>query len=159
MQNDPMIRIRRYLPSDRTAIESVHDEARKIELKYACLENAFIPLKTAAVKEHLFDHDGIFVAEINGTVIGFTACTEDELSWLYVSPAHMRKGIGRALVHYTLCCFPDINHIEVLKGNEPAKALYESFGFKVLKCARGKMPGNEKYDVEVYIMHKPTDVF
>lgn len=148
MQNDPMIRIRRYLPSDRAAIESVHDEARKIELKYAC-----------AVKEHLFDHDGIFVAEINGTVIGFTACTEDELSWLYVSPAHMRKGIGRALVHYALCRFPDINHIEVLKGNEPAKALYESFGFKVLKCARGKMPGNEKYNIEVYIMHKPTDVF
>ena len=148
------IDIRRYAPSDRAALESIHDEARKIELKYARLENAFLPFSVTAEKEHLFDYDGIFVAETDGAITAFLACTERELAWLYVSPRYMRKGIGRALVKYALRQFPKIDHIEVLKGNEPAKALYESFGFNVSEVAFGAMPGNESFEVSVYIMRK-----
>lgn len=145
-----MVTIRKYAPDDWSSIERIHDEARKIELKLAGLEEAFLPLSIAAQREDLFEYPGIFVAEMEENVVGFAACTEDELAWLYVDPAYMRKGIGRALAEYALVAFPDICHIEALTGNEPAKALYESLGFKVVSIEKGQMPGNEEFTVEVY---------
>ena len=87
-----MMTIREYTESDWEAIERIHDRARKIELKLAGLEDAFLPLSVAAGREGLFDYPGLFVAEQDGEVVGFAACTEDELAWLYVDPAHLRKG-------------------------------------------------------------------
>ena len=39
-------------------------------------------------------------------------------------------------------------------GNEPAKRLYESFGFTVREIVAGKMPGNEQFAVRVYRMYR-----
>ena len=69
--------------------------ARKIELKLAGLVKAFLPLKVAAEREGLFDYPGLFVAEKGSEVVGFAACTEDELAWLYVDPEYMRRGSDR----------------------------------------------------------------
>lgn len=144
------VTIRNYISSDWVSIQRVHDASRRMELKLAGLEDAFLPLKIAAEREGLFDYPGIFVAEENGVVVGFAACTEDELAWLYVEPAHMRKGIGRQLMESVLQQFPEISYIEALVGNAPAKALYEAMGFEVIGIERGKMPGNEEFTVEVY---------
>lgn len=149
-----MMTIREYTESDWKAIERIHDRARKIELKLAGLEDAFLPLSVAAGREGLFDYPGLFVAEQDGEVVGFTACTEDELAWLYVDPAHMRKGIGRTLSVYALGKFPDICYIEALKGNEPALALYQSLGFRLNGIQKGRMPGNESFAVEVYDLRR-----
>jgi len=92
------------------------------------------------------------VATVDDAVVAFSAYTVDELAWLYVSPDMMRKGIGRKLVARALHIEPDIKHIEVLYGNEPARKLYESIGFYVQKIEEGVMPGNESYHVKVYIM-------
>lgn len=125
------IYIRPYKDTDLEAIEAIHDRARKIELGYTRSEKAFIPFKIAAEREHFFDYDGIFVAEADGTTAGFAACSKKELAWLYVSPDFMRRGVGRALASYALDKFPEIKYVEVLFGNCPAKALYESLGFEV----------------------------
>lgn len=42
------ITIRNYQVSDWNAIQKIHDESRKIELKLAGLEDAFLPLCIAA---------------------------------------------------------------------------------------------------------------
>lgn len=142
--------IRNYNSSDWDSIQRIHDASRLMELRLAGLEAAFLPLKIAAEREGLFDYPGLFVAEENGVVVGFAACTEEELAWLYVDPAHMRKGIGRQLMEFVLQQFPEIYYIEALVGNAPAKALYEAMGFEVTGTASGKMPGNEDFTVEVY---------
>ena len=147
-----MITIRDYRPSDWNAIEQIHDAARKIELHLAGLDAAFLPLRVAAEREGLLEYPGLFVAEWDGTVVGFAACSEDELAWLYVAPAHMRKGIGRSLIHYAVQQYPGIHELEVLVGNEPAKALYEQAGFEAAHTMEGKMPGNESFSVNVYVM-------
>lgn len=147
-----MITIRSYQPSDWSAIEQIHDAARKIELHLAGLEAAFLPLHVAAEREGLFEYPGLFVAEQDGAVVGFAVCTEDELAWLYVDPAHMRRGIGRSFVNYAVHKYPGIHELEALVGNEPAKALYEQTGFEVAHIAAGKMPGNESFPVKVYVM-------
>lgn len=148
------IQIRTYVESDWTSIEKIHDSARKLELSLAGLEAAFLPLKIAAENEGLFDYGGIFVAEENGELVGFAACSESELAWLYVHPEKLRRGIGRKLSQHTLQAFPTIQSIEVLKGNEPALALYKSLGFRVVGEEKGVMPGNETFSVEVYLLER-----
>ena len=147
-----MVTIRDYQSSDWNAIEKIHDAARKIELHLAGLEAAFLPLRVAAEREGLLEYPGLFVAEQDGAVVGFAACSEDELAWLYVDPAHMRRGIGRSLVNYAVQKYPGIHELEALVGNDPAKALYEQVGFEVTHVAAGKMPGNESFSVNVYVM-------
>jgi ribosomal protein S18 acetylase RimI-like enzyme len=83
------------------------------------------------------------VAERDGQVLGFAACDKEELAWLYVEPR------ANALEQ-----FPDIGEIEALKGNEPARALYESLGFQVAEIQKGRMPGNEDFPVEVYVLRR-----
>ena len=146
--------IRNYTPGDWEAVEAIHDAARMIELRLAGLEAAFLPLKIAAEREELWEYPGLFVAEADGKVVGFCACTEEELAWLYVDPALHRKGIGRQLSLYAMEQFPGICEIEALVGNEPARCLYESLGFHVEKIVSGRMPGNEEFSVQVYCLEK-----
>lgn len=146
--------VRTYQRADWPAIERIHDSARKMELSHAGLHEAFLPLCIAAAREQLFDYPGLFVAEENGEVLGFAACTEEELAWLYVAPKHMRKGVGSSLWRHMISVFPQICVLEVLKGNEPARAFYERLGFRVSGQETGQMPGNEAYTVEVYVMRR-----
>ena len=148
------ITVREYRPSDWNSIQRIHDAARKIELQLAGLEEAFLPLCIAAEREGLFDYPGIFVAECDGIVVGFAACTAEELAWLYVDPAYFRKGVGRKLTEFSLQKFPQICCIEALVGNEPARMLYESFGFELSGIESGKMPGNERFPVRVYLLKR-----
>ena len=85
--------IRPYRPEDWSRLAAVHDDARLQELRLAGLEEAFLPLEIAAERENLFDYT-LRVAEWDGQIAGFAAYTEDELAWLYVDPAYMRRGIG-----------------------------------------------------------------
>lgn len=149
-----MLAIRPYRPEDFPGIERVHDRARRIELRYAGLEDAFLPLRIAAEREDLFAYPGLFVAELGGEIAGFAACTQEELAWLYVDPAHFRKGVGRALAEHALQRFPGIRRVEVLSGNAPAQALYARLGFVTAATERGRMPGNEAFSVQVDCMER-----
>jgi len=147
-----MLNIRCYEESDWCAIESIHDRARKIELGLAGLDDAFLPLKVAAEREDLFEYPGLFVAETKGRVVGFCACSEEELAWVYVDPDYMRMGVGRSLSLHAIGAFPGIESIEALVGNVPARRLYESIGFFVKETVHGRMPGNESFEVDVWCM-------
>lgn len=149
-----MLAIRPYRPEDFPGIERVHDRARRVELRYAGLEEAFLPLRIAAEREDLFAYPGLFVAELGGEIAGFAACTQEELAWLYVDPAHFRKGVGRALAEHALQRFPGIRRVEVLSGNAPAQALYARLGFVTAATERGRMPGNEAFSVQVDCMER-----
>ncbi len=146
--------IRAYRASDWDAICRIHDASRLVELKLAGLEDAFVPLHVAAEREGLLDYPGLYVFVEDGVVAGFVACTSEELAWLYVDPARRRKGIGRQLARFALRQFPHIHSIEVLTGNEPARSLYVSLGFETVETVRGRMPGNEDFTVEVWLMER-----
>ena len=149
-----MLRIRNYQKEDWVSISRIHDSARMQELELVGLEEAFLPLKIAAKRERLFDYPGVFVAEEDGLVIGFAACTEDELAWLYVAPEKMHCGVGRSLSEYAIKMYPGIRYVEALKGNLPALKLYENLGFKLKGIEEGKMPGNESFTVQAYSLER-----
>ena len=148
------ISIRPYEQADWDSICAIHDRARMTELIYADLIDAFLPLEIAAEREDLFEYPGLFVALDGETVVGFTACNEEELCWLYVDPDRYHQGIGFQLAQYALNQYPKICCVEVLKGNLPALKLYEKIGFHLDRMISGKMPGNEQFSVEVYSLIK-----
>lgn len=149
------ITVRTYETSDYEAISQIHDAARKTELSLASLDAAFLPFSIAAQREDFFDYPHIDVAVAGGQVVGFCAYTDEELAWLYVAPKMQRKKVGSALIQNALAVAPTIHEIEVLVGNEPAKLLYETFGFRLEKIICGVMPGNESFPVSVYCMCRP----
>lgn len=141
-----------YVPQYWEDIQKVHDPARKQELAFAGLIDAFLPLSVAAEREALFDYH-VYVALEGETAVGFTAFTEDELAWLYVRPDCQRRGIGRALAEFALSQMDaGEKSVEVLAGNEPARSLYHSLGFTKETIVHGKMPGNESFSVTVWQM-------
>ena len=148
---EPRVRIRPYDSADWPRLCAIHDAARKNELRLAGLEDAFLPLAIAAQREDLFQYE-LAVAELDGQAAGFAAWLERELAWLYVDPALARRGVGRALVHHALSRMGRPASIEVLSGNEPALALYQSCGFRETEILFGQMPGNEGFAVAVHVL-------
>lgn len=147
------ISIRPYAPQDWARLQAIHDPARRQELALAGLAEAFIPLAQAAENEDLFGYR-MDVAELAGTVAGFVAFSADELAWLYVDPAYMRRGIGRALVRHALQNTARPLGVEVLVGNQPALALYQAEGFVLQKTLHGHMPGNERFEVSAHYLER-----
>lgn len=146
--------IRPYRPEDWPRLMAIHDAARRMELKHAGLDAAFVPLVEAAKREGLFDY-AVCVALAQGRVVGFVAYAEDELAWLYVDPACMRQGIGTRLIRYVV---ESTSHrplcIEVLAGNTPALQAYKAMGFDLVDTQAGVMPGNESFRVTVWRLQK-----
>ena len=89
------IQIRAYQPQDWPALCTVHDEARRQELRLAGLDEAFLPLPVAAEREGLFEYPHLDVAVHDGRPVGFCAYTGEELAWLYVAPPQHRPRPGR----------------------------------------------------------------
>ncbi len=151
MTDGRTITIRPYRDGDFPEMCALHDAARRDELRLAGLGDAFVPLETAAEREGLFSYN-LLVAELDGVLAGFCAFFDDELAWLYVDPAHARKGVGRALSESALAELGRPVYLEVLCGNEPALSLYRSLGFREERVAEGRMPGNEGFAVRAHCM-------
>ena len=143
--------IRDYCKEDWPRLQAIHDAARQNELALAGLEKAFLPLAVAAESEGLFDYT-VRVAWLEDTAAGFSAFAEGELAWLYVDPSLSRRGIGTRLVQDALAHMGRPAVVEVLSGNEPARRLYERCGFRLMKTASGRMPGNESFPVTCYVL-------
>ncbi|MEO0947704.1 MAG: GNAT family N-acetyltransferase, partial [Cyanobacteria bacterium J06641_5] len=110
-------------------------------------------LEQTAQNEGLFDAS-VFVAEVSGRVVGFVACSQTELTWLYVDPDVYRQGIGRALLRHAIARAGDRISAEVLAGNEPALQLYCSEGFRIVKKSTGHLVGNEAFAATGYILER-----
>ena len=148
------MKIRAYTNEDWLRVCAIHDVARKDELAAAHLEAAFLTLEQTAENEGFHEYE-IRVAEIEGTVVGFVAFTQDELSWLYVDPLFYGEGVGTALINEALSQAGPSLSAEVLVGNEAAIAVYRKAGFLEVGRASGQMPGNEQFTVEVVELRHP----
>jgi len=143
--------IRPYSPADWERLCVIHDAARLHELEAAGLADAFLSLEQTAENEGLFAGK-VLVAESRGQVHGFVAFTQHELTWLYVDPGKARQGIGRQLLRRAIeACTGNLS-TEVLVGNEPALALYQSEGFVILRRSDGRLTGNEAYAASGYLL-------
>ncbi|WP_027659241.1 GNAT family N-acetyltransferase [Salinispora fenicalii] len=146
------IEIRPYTNDDWDAIARIHDAARRDELRGSAGVEAFLTLAQTAEQEGLFDGH-LWVAEVGGSVAGFVALDDDEVTWLYVDPQRYRQGIGRALLGHAVAAAGPRVEVTVLDGNPAAEALYASEGFTVTQTRTGPLVGNEAFTATGHIMH------
>ncbi len=145
------ITIRPYRPSDWDSICRIHDVARLDELRSSVGVEAYLDLATTYENEGLFDGD-VWVAELDGQVGGFIAGTPGEITWAYVDPSRYRSGIGRALVQHVQARASGPVELEVLDGNDTARAFYQRMGFVVEATTTGKLAGNEAFTATGHTM-------
>ncbi|VEP14908.1 Acetyltransferase, GNAT family [Hyella patelloides LEGE 07179] len=161
-----MIKLRKYQPKDWNAIAAIHDRARLDELSASVGIEAFLSLADTAENEGLFDGE-VWVACDEEIVLGFVAFSDDEVTWLYVSPEHYRQGIGRQLLKKAIAqcqaCliakWGKIVHTSVLSGNDIALNLYLSEGFKIVETKTGKLDGNESFSATGHILQLDQKLF
>jgi|GEM_PF-473287 len=135
-----MFIIRDATPNDWTAICRVHDRARPDELRGSFDARAFIPLAEDPESEELASCD-VFVAELEGEVVGFAGIDDPYFAWLYVDPACYRRGIGRALLEHSLARLSDDAWTIACGNNHPAIALYLRAGFVIESRSIGTNAG------------------
>lgn len=145
--------IRPYSPDNWPRLCAIHDRARLDELRLPAGEAAFLTLEQTAENEGLFDNR-LDVAVVNDDVVGFVAFSNDELTWLYVDPAHYGQGIGRALLRHAIQQAGPVFTTEVLEGNTPALNLYLSEGFRIDKHMSGRLTGNESFAASGYLLSR-----
>ncbi len=102
-----------------------------------------------------------FVAEVNGSVVGFIGLTQGQGRrshageiFIGVDGQFHRKGIGKALLSKVLDLADNwlmLERVElgVLVTNPGAKALYEKFGFKEEGKKHGSIKANGKFIDEI----------
>jgi GNAT superfamily N-acetyltransferase len=150
----PTIEIRDYRPEDWDAVARAHDAARLQELEASVGREAFLSLAETAEGEGLFD-DQVWVATLDGAVVGFAAYADAEVTWLYVHPDRQGLGVGRALLRRALdhARAHGVDRVEttVLDGNR-ARGLSESEGFTLVETRTGALVGNEAFTATGHIL-------
>jgi ribosomal protein S18 acetylase RimI-like enzyme len=127
--------------ADAPAITRVFQAARDHSL-------AFLPKLHTDAQDHAFfartvEQGGVTVAETEGEIVAFLALAGDEITQLYVAPAHYRRGHGSALL---TAAQASREHLElwVFQRNANAIAFYEAHGFAIVNSTDGA--GNEEHE-------------
>jgi ribosomal protein S18 acetylase RimI-like enzyme len=84
----------------------------------------------------------VWVAELDGRIVGILVLRVDSLDHLYVRPDSQRQGIGTRLLAYAKRQRPGGLRLYTFEANEPAREFYEKHGFKAI--AFGDGTGNEE---------------
>jgi len=134
------VNIRDYRPDDWPAVCRVHDRSRPDELRGSFDAHAFIPLAEDPEGEYI-NACTMFIAQHGDDVVGFAGIDEPYLAWLYVDPAHYRRGIGRALLRHCLARLSENAWTQACGNNDAALSLYLSEGFVVESRFTGENAG------------------
>jgi GNAT superfamily N-acetyltransferase len=131
-----VVRIRRAAAGEAAALEGLQRRSSDVWEEYRQQLDA--NPDAIELPETLIDQDLVRVAVANDEVpVGFSVVipTDDrvhELDGLFVEPAHMRAGVGRALVEDAAARAADAGAecLEVTAG--PAQGFYEKVGFQLV---------------------------
>ena len=137
--------IRKYKDSDFDQLCHVMDRARMQELETANMEQVFIQLKDAPYLRYLLKCK-MYVATKAEKIVGFVGLRPHELSFLYVDPNFQNHGVGKKLIEFALKRLERPIKLDVFTDNLAAKALYEKYGFKVVKTVVEKW--SDEYPIE-----------
>jgi ribosomal protein S18 acetylase RimI-like enzyme len=129
-----MISVRRATHADAPAICAMHVDC----IRRSCandytpeqIEAWAGPKKPENYTSALDKGETMFVAEVDGTIVGFGAMRQDKIVGMYIAPEFQRRGIGQRLLA-TLESDARLHGIEILTLHSTLNALafYKSQGF------------------------------
>jgi GNAT superfamily N-acetyltransferase len=88
-----------------------------------------------------------WIAEEDGTAVGFMSLGDRSIEQLYVLPDHTGRGIGSTLVRLAQQRHPAGLELWTFQVNHRARAFYERHGFRVAEVTDGR--GNEERQPDV----------
>lgn len=153
--------IRPFRSQDWDALCRIYEPAARAEIARTGTDpDAFRPLPEEEDPERFQRVNSAMVACIDGRVVGFVAWRDREewlgsgyLSWLYVDPAHHRRGVGDGLMAAAMAALADQAWTLVKQGNEPAIGLYRKHGMQIV---RSRPAGSRGYTSTELRMAVPT---
>lgn len=97
----------------------------------------------------------VWVAEFDGTIVGFANLTPTWLDGLYVAPDAQRGGVGSTLLDVAKSVRPDGFGLWVFEINEPARAFYRRHGLVELEHTDGS--ANEEHAPDLKMVWPGAD--
>ncbi len=93
--------------------------------------------------------DEVWVAELDGTVLGYARLSGDWLDDLYVAPAYAGQGVGSALLELAKALRPSGLCLWVFESNQPARDFYARRGFVALERTDGAANEEQAPDIRL----------
>jgi GNAT superfamily N-acetyltransferase/chorismate mutase len=91
----------------------------------------------------------VWLAESDGSIVGFATVTPAWLESLYVAPAAQRHGVGSALLDVAKAQRPDGFGLWVFESNVPARAFYTRHGLVELERTDGSANEERRPDIRM----------
>jgi ribosomal protein S18 acetylase RimI-like enzyme len=129
------MQIRRASPGDFARLAELHVLAR-YDMAYLPHVHSFVSVERW-MRESVIPRQHVWVAEIDGTVVGYASLYEGFLTNLYVHPSHQRRGIGAALLTEVKSATPDGFRFWVFQANRDAIRFYERHGARTVRMTDG----------------------
>jgi GNAT superfamily N-acetyltransferase len=95
----------------------------------------------------------VWLAEADGELLGFAACTPTWLDGLYLKPERKGQGIGSLLLDVVEATHPDGYELWVFESNIGARRLYERRGLVEVERTDGS--GNEEKAPDLRMAWRP----
>src|SRR5277367_247311 len=136
------MKIRTYSDGDWPAVRDIYDLAKPDEMRGVVPAEAILSLDSDPEMKTLFQKSQILVAESDNRIVGFGGNLGNYISWLFVHPAHRRKGVATALVRAITTRLNGPITLNVATENIAARSLYERLGFTVERELIGDFKGH-----------------
>ena len=94
------------------------------------------------IRDVVLLHHEVWVAEVDGRVVGFAALSDEMLNHMYVHPDSQNRGAGSALLDRAKGQRPAGFRLWVFQRNEGARRFYERLGCRLVELTDGS--GNEE---------------
>lgn len=89
----------------------------------------------------------IWVARLDGAVVGFMALDGDDIDQLYLKPGHYRQGIGMKLIAKAKERSPQRLQLFCFQRNARGRAFYEAQGFRIVDLNDGSRNVEHEPDI------------
>lgn len=129
--------IRDAVPADAAAIAHVHVTSREVTMPYLPPRKRSDAEVEAWVRDVVLPGSAVWVAERDGTVVGYAAVADGTLDALYLLAETRRQGIGTLLLTQAKAHRPTGLTLFAFQRNTPARAFYEHHGFTLVDTNDG----------------------
>ncbi|MBF9051662.1 GNAT family N-acetyltransferase [Roseobacter sp. HKCCD9010] len=117
--------IRPYSPADKQAVMSIWRDTSAVAHPF--LSSEFMSEAENLIRDTLLDMAEIWVAEQDGTPVGFVALIGHEVGGLFLRPEHHGHGIGQALMDRAVQRKGGLE-LDVFRENTKARQFYTRYG-------------------------------
>lgn len=116
---------------DAAAIAHVHVASREATMPYLPPRRRSDAEVEAWVRDVVLPGSAVWVAEVDGEVVGYAAVEDGTLDALYLLAGVRRRGMGTLLLERAKRASPGGLRLFVFQKNTAARAFYERHGFTV----------------------------